>query len=157
MTELAICPSVLLSSCHYSFNSVLNNRIQLPYKIFSTSLSPNPRSNSLWVRLRAWAWVDSSGKKVDFGQMGFEFGLLRCGPLPVDVLKEIKADAHVVNPSQFGHILDVIHIAVYMRIGLVWADQHGVHPDDATTLPHGAHVVIAAIAFDVIKMARVGV
>ena len=94
---------------------------------------------------------------LDFGQFTLQLGLLLRCPLAVDMLEKVKTDAHVVDAGQFGHVLDVVYIVVDVRLFLVRADQHRIHPHHATPLANGADVVITAIALNIVKSTRVGV
>jgi hypothetical protein len=74
-----------------------------------------------------------------------------------DELEEAEPDPHAVDPGQLDQVLDLVGVAVERAVLGARANQHGVGADHPAARSDRADVLVAAVALDVVELARRGV
>src|SRR6266850_3880478 len=91
------------------------------------------------------------------GQLGLQLLPLLDRYLAPEKFAEVEPDPHALDSDETRDVFDVVDITVEGRIFLCRADEDRVDPDHAATRTNHSNLLVADVALDVVKAARVGV
>src|SRR5436190_17602658 len=100
--------------------------------------------------------IGQIGNAMRRGQPGRKIPLLRIGPLAIKKFEKIEANPDAIDPNQTDDVLHMVDIPVECRLFLPRTHQDGVDADNAAACADHPDLLVADIAFDVVKPPRVG-
>src|SRR5215469_6010471 len=91
------------------------------------------------------------------GQFCGEVGSHALGHLLKEIFAKVKTDSDAVDADQAYHVLDVIQITIQSARFCIPTNKNRVYPNNTTTLTDDFDLLVADVAFDIVKLSRVRV